>query len=215
MYCVKQIVCRCRNYYSPLEPPPPSIRKILSDVKSQASTPAVGGSAKTLTKVRLCQPVEEEDSQVVASPLSHNSQMGNKRKRNKSASALSSAKKRKENIEDAQDKMPRRKLLFQSRLKFACPQDPLVAVTPEESPKKVKRKHPCFSQATEVARPSEPSESKPIVAPSFSPPYKSRSRRKSVRRDSLADFRLSSPRKRIAARLQTEASLVCTSLHSE
>ena len=118
-----------------------------------------------------------------------------KRKRSKSiASSTSSrtSKKRKENIEEpapAEAANPRR-MLFQTRLNF--PNDPLVALTPEETPRKAKKlnnQHPCFS-----------SQAKAVEIPA-SPP----------RRESLADFRLSnSPRKRTAI-----SSMVCTSLRSE
>ncbi len=176
-------------------------------MKRQSSTPAVGSSPK----LRPCPQLDKEDQinpSPLASPLHNTNQTGKKRKRNKSVSAVTTSKKRKENVEDVGEKITRRKLLFQNHLKHLGPEEPLIALTPEESPKTSKRNHPCFSQAGIDAQPSEMRLLRPPAA-------SARVTRRSPRRESLADFRLSSPRKRAELRAKLNPTLVCTSLHSE
>ena len=133
------------------------------------------------------------------SPLVQN---GGKRKTRSSMSSV--AKKRKENDEDMAEKIPRRKLLFQPKRIAQLPQDPLTALTPDESPKIPKKKHPCFSQT--CVNPKSQAIQRETYS-GLSPTVD-----KSPRRDSLADFRLKRiPKKRVVP----TPTLVCTSLRSE
>ena len=231
-----------RNYYSPCDPPPPSVRRILSDIKRQA-TPT------TSQTVTLC-PAEsrlqtDEASSLPPptdpSPVSLNfSSDGIKRK--KCRSSLSSiAKKRKENVEEVPGIAPRRKLLFQSKLLSVFPEDPMVALTPETSPQNLKRNHPCFSQLSlehvKIKSPRQETENacmeqmsadahtnndmeiSPSPSPKKSSTFTSPSPNKifskhSLRRESLADFRFTSPKKKTDSKIKLP-SMVCTSLHSE
>lgn len=133
---------------------------------------------------------------------------GNKRKIRASMSSL--AKKRKENTEEINDKMPRRKLLFPAKFTANFPQEPLVALTPEDSPKKNKKAHPCFSQATVNPK------SQLVQRQTYDENEIGSSENclTSPRRDSLADFKILSVKRRNDSRAST-ATLVCTSIHSE
>ena len=230
-----------RNYYSPCDPPPPSVRRILSDIKRQA-TPTTSQTVPQCSTESRLQTDEASSLPPPAdpSPVSLNfSSDGIKRK--KCRSSLSSiAKKRKENVEEVPGIAPRRKLLFQSKLLPVFPEDPMVALTPETSPQNLKRNHPCFSQLTlehvKIKSPRQESEIASTeqissdthtnndieISPSPSPkkpnftspsPNKIFSKH-SLRRDSLADFRFTSPKKRTDSKIKLP-SIACTSLHSE
>ncbi len=201
-----------RNYYSPRDPPPSSIRKILSEVRQSslatATTPSLSGLSRNEESSSRKMPSDEKNRvSLPGSPLVQSNTKGvqngsNKRKTRSSMSSV--AKKRKENDEDIAEKLPRRKLLFQPKRIAQLPQEPLVALTPEESPKKSKKKHPCFSQVS-VNPKSQVIDAETCVEGS---PHKN----KSPRRDSLADFRIGISRKRT---ILATSTIVCTSLHSQ
>ena len=119
-------------------------------------------------------------------------------------------KRWKENQEDVEETVPRRKRLFQSKHIAQLPQDPLVAMTPEESPSKIKKAHPCFSQATNHLR-SDGVNRQTNAQPTSA----TESTKTPPRRDSLADFKLTSISRKRSDKKQSSATIVCTSLHSE
>jgi len=135
-----------RNYYSPLDPTPSSVSKILANIRmSSASTATTPSMSDISRKVEVSSRKTPSDERLTVprSPLGqlNNEQTNSKRK---SCSSISSvAKKRKENTEDIGENLPRRKLFRPKTL--LLPQDPVVALTPDESPK-THRDHPCFSQ---------------------------------------------------------------------
>lgn len=200
-----------RNYYSPMDPTPSSIRKILANVRQTSAKTATTPSMSNHQRKGDVSSGKTSPDQVVhvtlpGSPLGIiNKTTENSNKRKTCSSMSSTAKRRKENAEHVVEKLPRRKLLFQPT-KLHLPQDPLVALTPDESPKKEKKNHPCFSQVG-------------INVKSHFIPYSASGKLSprsgtSPRRDSLADFKRSIPKKRNDQRLSS-ATLVCTSLHSE
>lgn len=132
----------------------------------------------------------------------------NNNKRKTFSSMSSVAKKRKENDEAVEEKFPRRKLLFQPKLHAQLPQDPVVALTPDESPKKTRMVHPCFSQ-TDINPKSQV-----IQRQTCTKRVTQEDAHTSPRRDSLADFKVLSVKSRSEKKV-TVATLVCTSIHSE
>lgn len=190
-----------------MDPTPSSIRKILANVRqtpaTSATTPSLSNHQRTNSPQKM---YSDEEVHVTGSPLGQiNKTIQNSNKRKTRSSMSSVAKKRKENTEDIGEKLPRRKLLFQPKA-LHLPQDPLVALTPDESPKKQKKDHPCFSQVgINVKSHFIPNSTSGALSPRSGT---------SPRRDSLADFKLSTPKKRNDQR-QSSATLVCTSLHSE
>ncbi|KAK4002058.1 microcephalin [Daphnia magna] len=200
-----------KNYYSPMDPTPSSIRKILANVRQTSAKTATTPSMSNHQRKGDVSSGKTSPDKVVhvtlpGSPLGIiNKTTENSNKRKTCSSMSSTAKRRKENAEHVVEKLPRRKLLFQPT-KLHLPQDPLVALTPDESPKKEKKNHPCFSQVG-------------INVKSHFIPYSASGKLSprsgtSPRRDSLADFKRSIPKKRNDQRLSS-ATLVCTSLHSE
>jgi hypothetical protein len=198
-----------RNYFSPSDPTPSSVSKILANVRltsaSTATTPSMSDVSKKEEVSSWITPSDEAILATSRSPLGPINTEPTKSKR-KSCSILSSvAKKRKETTEDdIGENLPRRKLFRPKKL--LLPQDPVVALTPDESPK-ARRDHPCFSQ---VGTQHLKSQNIPnIVNVGLSHPNES-----PLRRDSLADFKLPSPKKQNDKKL-TISTLVCTSVPSE
>lgn len=151
-------------------------------------------------------PSDEQLTKSSSSPLCEANAVQNTNKRKTRSSLSSVAKKRKENTEDVTEKFPRRKLLFQSKAIAQLPQDPLVALTPEESPKP-KKNHPCFTQATLNLRSQ-------VRRRSCDDQNLHNEISASPRRDSLADFKIASVKKRSDQKVSTP-TIVCTSIHSE
>ena len=187
-----------------MDPTPSSVSKILDKVRQasvSATTPSVSGISKKGEDNSRGTPTDETVRVIVpGSPLAQvNSDQANSKRKTRS-SMSSVAKKRKENTEDVGEKLLRRKLLFQPK-KLLLPQDPVVALTPDESPRKLMKKHPCFSQVganvllATCGGLSHPNDASP-------------------RRDSLDDFKLPTPKKRVVRKLKNP-TLVCTSIHSE
>lgn len=208
------------NYYSPRDPLPSSLRKILANAQRETSlsaTPVVGSSPVLQQKADVNHITTSRSP--ADSPLTAlNTTTSNKRKKNRESMSSSIAKKRKEDIENVEELVPRRKLLFQPHTKplSLYPANPLTAVTPDGSPK-TKKNHPCFSQATTTS--TQPTTEKKVrvrLLSGGSSPVKKDLPGHTPRRcrESWADFRLSSPKKRAEPRIKT-STLVCTSLRSE
>ncbi len=186
-------LCVHRNYFSPSDPTPSSVSKILANVRltsaSTATTPSMSDVSKKEEVRSRKTPSDEAILMTSRSPLGQINTEQTKGKRKSCSSMSSVAKKRKETTEDIGENLPRRKLFRPKKL--LLPQDPVVALTPDES-RKARTDHPCFSQ---VGTQHLKSQNIPNVV--YGGPNES-----SPRRDSLADFKLPSPKKQNDKKLQ-------------
>lgn len=178
---------------------------VIQDVGSSPNLTRSRSERKTVSSEGDYQP-----GAIINSPLARVQNVGSKRKKSYSAIAVSKRiRVGDENIE--REGVPRRKLLFRQQQSCLMPEDVLRPKSPGNSPLKMGRNHPCFSQGMGVIRMEveQDSGSPDLIVPRLSP-----------RRDSLADFtpgfKKSNQGKESKAKLNTKKSLsfICTSMHA-